>query len=312
MASPKFVRGGYTDLFGSAMLPMLEELFRSELELHPQIRGELFKVVSHDRDIWQSTEIHDLPKYSSIAESANYDFSAQNQGYDKTLSILKYGLGFSISEEAVDDGKWDFISDAIRKLAESGKETQEVNAMSIYNNGFSSTTTPDGQPLFSVSHTTSGAAGAQTYANRPSVLVDLTFSSLKAGISDFRKNFVGDTGHKKLLRPKILLVPEELRLEALELLDSDKKPNSADNNMNSVGREGIRVMSSPHLTDSDAWYLQEQPSKTGLRIVSRKPIETKAGGSDVGFINDSIFYKARYREVIGVVSPLGVYGSSGA
>jgi hypothetical protein len=32
MASPRFLRGNYADLFGSGMLPALEELFRFELQ----------------------------------------------------------------------------------------------------------------------------------------------------------------------------------------------------------------------------------------------------------------------------------------
>ncbi len=312
MADPKFLRSQFTDLFGATMLPVLEELFRSELELHPQRRPELFKIVPHDRDIWQSTELHDLPQYNSMSEGENYTFERQQQGYDKTLVIQKFGLGFSISEEAVDDGKFDYIADAVRKLAESGRETQEVNAMAVFNNGFGSQTTPDGQPLFSTSHTTSPAAGAQTYSNRPTTAADLTISSLKEGIADFRKNFVGDTGHKKLLVPKVLLVPEELRLEATELIRSEKSPGTADNNMNSVAAEGLRVVSSPHLTDADQWTLLESPNKTGLRIIARKPIETKVGGADIGFINDAIFYKARYREKIDTIHPYGVYGSPGA
>ena len=32
----------------------------------------------------------------------------------------------------------------------------------------------------------------------------------------------------------------------------------------------------------------------------------------IGFVNDNILYKARYREDLGAVRPHGVYGTSGA
>jgi hypothetical protein len=53
------------------------------------------------------------------------------------------------------------------------------------------------------------------------------------------------------------------------------------------------------------------PEETGLRCISRKGIETKAAGGDAGFINDSILYKSRYREALGAVHPLGVFGTPG-
>jgi hypothetical protein len=75
MSAPVFVRANYSDLFGSTMLPALEELFRSELEMHPSRREELFKVVSHDRDIWQSSELHDMPLFNLMPEASEYSFS---------------------------------------------------------------------------------------------------------------------------------------------------------------------------------------------------------------------------------------------
>ena len=84
------------------------------------------------------------------------------------------------------------------------------------------------------------------------------------------------------------------------------------NNMNSFAQEGLRVVSSPHLTDTDAWYMHAQPSDTGLRIVSRSPVQTIAAGDDAGFVNDSILYKSRYREKIGAIHGYGTFGTTGA
>ena len=79
--------------------------------------------------------------------------------------------------------------------------------------------------------------------------------------------------------------------------------------MNSFAQEGLTVISSPHLTDTDAWFLVSQPSDNGLYIVSRKDVETKGAGPDAGFDNDSIKYKSRYREKI---AAYGVFGTAGA
>jgi hypothetical protein len=318
MSAPVFLRGNYSDLFGADMLPVLEELFRAEMSLHPSRRQEVFKIVSTDRDIWQATELHDMPLYSEVPEGSDYSFERPRQGASKTLKPVKFGLGFSISEEAVDDGKFDYIADAVRKMARSGIESQEIQAMNIFNNGFSSETSSDGLSVFNSAHT---LPSGLTYRNVLSVPADLSSSSLEQMLQDFETQFVGDTGIIYNIKPKVLLVHSNNKRLAKELIGSDLKPDVATlgtdgitniNNMNSFREEGLRVVSSPHLTDADAWFMLADPMETGLRIVSRKPIETKAGGSDVGFLSDAILYKSRYREKIGVTHAYGIMGTAGA
>lgn len=304
--NPVAVRGQYSDLFGTAMLPMLEELFRAEMAQHPSRRDACFKVVAHDRDIWQSSEIHDLELFTEVAEGSEYSFKRSKQGLSKTLSIKKMGLGVSISDEAVSDGKFDLIGDMLRKLARSAKESQEVDAMNIFNNGFGSETTSDGLAVFHASHLLPSGG---TFRNKPSAAADLSGTSLDTGLTDFETIFVGDTGIIYNMRPKTLLVHSSNKRYAQELVGSDQKPDSADNNMNSLKGEGLTVISSPHLTDTDAWFLLASPEETGFRIISRTPIETKSWVDDK---TDSIAYRSRYREKIGVTHAYGAYGNAGA
>lgn len=316
MSAPQMLRGQYSDLFGSSQLPVLEELFRYELEKYPNKREALMKVVPTDRDIWQYTETHDLPLFSEIPEGTQYSFNRMKQGYDKTLIMTKYGSGFSITEEMVDDGKWDVMADATRKLAKSGKESQEIQAMNIFNNGFGSVTTADGQPLFDQAHT---LPSGDTYRNELASPADLSDSSLREMLADFETEFVGDSGIFYSIKPRVLLVHPDNKRLAMELVGSDYRVNDvssgADNGptnaMNALLDDQLLVVSSVHLTDRDAFFLLGAPDDTGLRIVSRRGIVTKASGGDVGFTTDSMFYKASYREKIAPVHPYGVFGSPG-
>jgi hypothetical protein len=305
--APVFLKANYADLYGSAMLPALEELYRQELAQHPQRRDQLFKKVKTERDIWQASEVHDMPLFSQVAEGEDYSYNRPRAGWNKTFVPLKYGLGFSISEEAVDDGKFDMIADAVRKMAKSARESQEIAAMNIFNNGFSSETAGDGVAVFSASHT---LPSGLTFSNLLTA-ADLSVSTLDDMLTRFETQFIGDTGIIEFIRPKVLLVPSASRRYALELIGSDLKADSADNNMNSLKGEGLRVVSSPHLTDADSWYLLSEKEETGLRIVSRKDVETKYAGSDAGFDNDSIKIKSRYREKIGVTHAKGIFGCAG-
>jgi hypothetical protein len=307
--APVALRANYGDLFGVDMLPVLEELFVAEMERHPSRRSQIFKTVSWDRDIWQSSEIHDMDLFNAIAEGSEYTFKRPKQGASKTLSVSKYGLGFSISEEMVDDGKFDLIGDMVKKLARSGMESQEIQAMNVFNNGFSSETTADGVAVFSLSHTLPSGG---TFRNRLATQADLSVTSLETALSDFETVFTGDSGIIYNIKPKVLLVHPSNKRYAMELIGSDLKADTADNNMNSIKQDGLIVVSSPHLTDADAWFLLASPEETGLRIIQRKALETKAAGPDVGFATDAMLYKSRYREAIGVTHPYGILGTSGA
>jgi len=308
--TPVILRGNYSDLFGSSMLPVLEEMFRHELTQHPMIREQLAKKVTTDKDIWQSSEMGDLQNLIEVAEGTDYTYVAPRQGASKTFVIKKYGLGFTISEEAVADGKFEFIAAAVKMLAESALETQEVSVLNLFNNGFTSAVqTRDGVNLFSTSHT---LPSGLTFRNKASSDADLSQSSLDAALVDYETQFIRDSGKIIAARPSILLVPPQLKRYAMELVGSDLKPDSNDNNMNSLKQDGLRVVSSPRLTDSDAWFLLPEASKSGLRIISRTGIETKAAGPDQGFDNDSIKYKTRYREIVGALDAQMMWGSSGA
>lgn len=307
MSAPVSVRGEYNQLFGANMLPVLEEIFWSTYNQHPMRRDSLFKTVSHDRDIWQASEMHDMDLFAQVNEGAEYTFTRPKQGSSRTLTVLKYGLGASISKEMIDDGKYDFVADVIRKLGRSARETQEITGMNVFNNGFSTELANDGLSVFNSAHT---LPSGSTYRNLLSVAADLSVTSYEQALLDFETQFVGDSGIIENIRPKTLLCNPANKRYARELTQSEGKPDTADNNMNSFKEEEVQYMSSPHLTDSASWFLCAAPEETGLRIIERQALRTDSDMAN-GFATDSILYKSSYREVVGVTVAKGVYGTPG-
>lgn len=306
---PAFVKQNFGDLYGSSQLPALEFLFRHELPMHEGIRGKMANVKSTSRDVWQMTSTHDIDLFQQVAEGEEYSFVTSKQGASKTLTIQKYGLGISISEEAINDGKFDELADLMKKLARSAQESREIAFVNLINNGFSTETTPDGVAAFSASHTLPSGG---TYSNVLAVASDLSESSLQTARYLFNTAFVGDTGIIYKQKPKILLVHPANEAYAEELVGSNLKPDTSDNNLNSLLRHKIEVVSSPHLTDEDAWYLFGDKSDQGMTIIEREGIVTKAGGPAVGFMNDSVLYKSRYREAMGWLHAYSVIATPGA
>lgn len=312
MAGPSFLKQNFSDLYGSSQLPALELLFRHELPMHEGQRDRLAQVKSTQRDIWQMTSTHDLDMFVKVEEGEDYSFVSSKQGASKTLSINKYGLGISISEEAIADGKFDELADLIKKLARSAQESREIAFMNLFNNGFSTETTPDGVSVFNSAHT---FPSGRTMSNVLSVAADLSESSLQQARYLFSTQFIGDTGIIYKMKPKKLLVHPSSEAYAEELVGSVLKPDTNNNNMSSLKRHGIEVIASPHLTDTDAWFLLAESGDSvgpGCVVVEREGIVTKAGGPSVGFMNDSVLYKSRYRENMGWIHPYGVIATPGA
>lgn len=303
------LRSNHSHLYGSSQLPVLEEIMKYELSQHDSVRDRVFKKVGTESDIYQSSELHDLTLFEAVPENSAYSFDRAKQGAAKTFNITKYGAGFSITEEMMLYGKFNLIGDLVRMLAKSAKESQEVQAMNVLNNGFTTETTADGVALFSTAHTLPSGG---TYRNKRASDADLSESSLQDAVADFKSQFVGDSGIIYRVRPKILLVHTDSENAAHELVGSSLKPGGDLNNINSIRRDGLTVIASPHLTDTDSWYLLADPMETGLRVIERRGLSTKASGPDAGFMTDSMFYKANYFEKVGAVHAVGAWGSTGA
>ena len=312
MSAPYAVRSQYTHLYGSSMLPVLEEIIDYELAQHPMRRDLLFQKVATDRDIYQVTGMHDLPMFENVTEGSEISLSRPLQGASKTFSIKKMARGFSISREAVEDGKFDLIADMVRKLAKSARESQEVDAMNVINNGLSgSETTPDGVAVFSTAHTLPSGG---TFRNRLSSDADLSPSSLDTMLQDFETQFVGDSGIIYAPKPKYLWCHSSNKRYAMEILESQLKADTADNNKNPFLADGLMVVSSPHLTDTDAWGLAAAASENGLRVIEREALRFSYSNPDEGsgFLTESMICKASYREQVGCVNPVGLFGTVGA
>lgn len=301
------LRPQYGDFFGPQALPVLEKVFFSELEQSPMIREKLLQVLSSDRDIAQVASIHDVPLFRQMQENEEYTYGRGKQGASKTYTHLKWGLGVSISEEAMEDGKFNMIADQVRKLAKSGKVTQEINGISLFNNAFTTTVGSDGLAILSNAHTLPSGG---TFSNVLSTPADLSPTMVDELLTGFSTQFVGDTGIVYGgIQPKYLLVHESQKRYAAEILKSDLRADTADNNMNSLKQSNIEILSSPYLTDEDATILLADPSQHGGKIWVRKAL---GQANKAEFDTDTIKYKASFRESLGFDEAYGIFGTPGA
>jgi phage major head subunit gpT-like protein len=220
-------------------------------------------------------------------------------------------MGFSITEEAMEDNLYDSLSARYTKsLARAMAYTKQVKAASILNKGFTGTGNPtygDGQVLFSTAHP---LVSGGTNSNRPTVGADLNETSLEAAVIQIAA-WTDERGLLIAAKPKKLIVPPALQFVATRLLETELRVATADNDLNALKSngsipEGYTI--NHYLTDTNAWFLTTDVPN-GLKHFVRMAMNTSMDGD---FDTGNVRYKARERYSFGVSDPLGIFGSPGA
>ncbi len=217
-------------------------------------------------------------------------------------------MGFSITEEAMEDNLYDSLSARYTKaLARAMAYTKQVKAASLLNTGFDTFTSGDGSFLFATNHPT---VEGGTNANKPSTNADLNETSLEQAVIDIAA-FTDERGLLIAARPRKLIVPPALMFVATRLLQTELRTGTADNDINALRSngsipEGYRV--NHYLTDTDAFFITTDVPN-GMKHFVRTAMQTSMDGD---FDTGNVRYKARERYSFGVSDPLGIYGSPGA
>ena len=219
-------------------------------------------------------------------------------------------LGFSITEEAVEDNLYDSLSARYTKgLARAMSYTKQVKAASVLNNGFSAGAFAggDGQALFSTAHP---LISGGTNSNTPTTAADLNETSLENAVIQIAA-WTDDRGLLIAARPRKLIVPPALQFVATRLLETSLRVGTNDNDVNALKNngsipEGYTV--NHFLTDTNAWFLTTDVPN-GMKHFVRSPMATSMDGD---FDTGNVRYKARERYSFGFSDPLGMYGSPGA
>ena len=291
------------------LLPGLNALFGMEYKRYGEEHKEIFESETSERSFEEETKLSGFSAAPVKNEGSALAYDNAQEAWTARYNHETIAMGFSITEEAMEDNLYDSLSSRYTKaLARAMAYTKQVKAASILNNGFSSAVTyGDGVSLFSTAHPlTSGG----TNSNRPTVAADLNETSLEAAVIQI----AGWTDERGLLiaaRPTKLIVPPALQFVATRLLETELRVSTADNDINALKSmnsisEGYTV--NHYLTDTNAWFLLTDVPN-GLKHFVRTPMQTSM---DADFDTGNARYKARERYSFGVSDPLGAYGSPGA
>jgi len=190
-------------------------------------------------------------------------------------------------------------------LKRSAIETVETTSANVINNGYG-TNGFDGVPLFSLVHPDLDGG---TQANTPSVQADLSVTSLTAALTAFEK-FTDQRGLKYPCKARMLYIPSDLWNIAEEIIKSEYKPYSANNEKNAIQLKELQYMQGHYLTDTDGWTLLADKDSHHLKFYWRVRLGDLRRGTD--FDSTNLKHLARMRFSVGYSHWLGTYGSQGA
>jgi len=227
-------------------------------------------------------------------------------GFDTSYIADTYELAFRASKEALDDEQEEVVSDAARALGSSLNYTYDVDHANLFNNGFNSSFVgPDGVTLFNTAHP---LVGGGSNGNRPTTDGDLSVAQLRTALNDIA-NTKDDAGKIVHWRPKVLLVSYNQKWLGMELIGSELRADTADNALNAFKDDGLVVVATPYLTDTNAFFLLSEPSKHNVRTYWRERPNVL---HDWDFETSSMKVKIRSRWKKGWSDWRGVYGTSGS
>lgn len=291
------------------LLPGLNALFGLEYAKYGEEHKEIFDEETSDRSFEEETKLSGFSAAPVKGEGAAIAYDNAQEAWTARYTHETVAMGFSITEEAIEDNLYDSLSSRYTKaLARAMAYTKQVKGASILNNAFNTDYTyGDGTTLCSTSHTlVSGGSNS----NRPAVAADLNETSLEAAIIQI----AGWTDERGLLiasQPTKLVIPPALQFVAERLMKTEGRVATADNDLNAIRSMGAvsgGFTVNHYLTDSDAWFLLTDVPN-GLKHFVRTPMQTSM---DADFDTGNSRYKARERYSFGVSDPLGIYGSPGA
>ena len=291
------------------LLPGLNALFGLEYATYGQEHKEIYETETSERSFEEETKLSGFTAAPVKNEGQAMAYDNAQEAWTARYTHETIALGFSLTEEAIEDNLYDTLSGRYTKaLARAMAYTKQVKAANVLNNGFTAGYTGgDGQTLFSTTHPlVSGGVNS----NRPSTNADLNETSLENAVIQI----AGWTDERGLLiaaKPRKLIVPPALQFVATRLLETELRVGTADNDINAIKNngsipEGFTI--NHFLTDTNAWFLTTDVPN-GMKHFVRTPMQTSMDGD---FDTGNVRYKARERYSFGWSDPLGMFGSPGA
>ncbi len=298
------------------LLPGLNALFGMEYARYGEEHKEIYETEKSERSFEEETKLAGFSAAPVKNEGSAIAYDNAQEAFTARYTHETIALGFSITEEAVEDNLYDSLSARYTKaLARAMAYTKQVKAAAVINNGFNGAYLGgDGVTLFGNNSSSTRVGhplvGGGVNYNSPTTGVDLNETALENAVIQIAA-WTDERGLLIAAKPRKMIIPPALMFVAKRLLDTELRVQTADNDINALKQmgaipEGYTV--NHFLTDPNGWFLcTDVPN--GMKHFERMPL---ANSMDGDFDTGNVRYKARERYSFGWSDPLGMWGSAGS
>jgi hypothetical protein len=291
------------------LLPGLNALFGLEYARYGEEHKEIYETETSERSFEEETKLSGFSAAPVKNEGSAIAYDNAQEAWTARYNHETIALGFSLTEEAIEDNLYDSLSARYTKgLARAMAYTKQVKAAATLNNGFSNAYPGgDGVSLFNANHP---LVNGGTNGNTPTTQADLNETSLENAVIAIAA-WTDERGLLIAAKPKKLVVPPALQFVATRLLETELRVGTNNNDINAIKNNGSvpdGYTINHFLTDNNAWFLTTDVPN-GLKHFVRTPLSNSMDGD---FDTGNVRYKSRERYSFGWSDPLGIYGSSGS
>lgn len=253
--------------FAQLLAPGLQSILFEWLEEHPEEYSQFMDVSTSENAYDEDQVIGGLGLARQKLEGDQIGYDDPIQGGTKRYLHTTFGLGWQVTMEMLQDDRYDIMQKVPPELMKSCRQLWEQQAALTLQNGYSTTTSANGVSLF---NTAQPLLGGGTYSNRLATLSDLSVTSLQDIIIAY-ENTVNERGLRMMLSPDNLWIPPELQFVAEEILQSQFKPYTGNNEINPVqGRLSPSVL---HFLQSNTFWAVSSNDTNYLKFKWRmKPV----------------------------------------
>jgi hypothetical protein len=288
------------------LLPGLNALFGLEYARYGEEHKEIYETETSERSFEEETKLSGFSAAPVKAEGTALSYDNAQEAWTTRYNHETIALGFSITEEAIEDNLYDSLSARYTKgLARAMAYTKQVKAAAVLNNAYNNAYVGgDGVSLLNSAHP---LVNGGTNGNTPTTAADLNETSLENAVIQIAA-WTDERGLLIAAKPKKLIVPPALQFVATRLLDTKLRVGTNNNDVNAIENngsipEGYTI--NHFLTATNAWFLTTDVPN-GLKHFIRTPLQNSMDGD---FDTGNVRYKARERYSFGWSDPLGIYGS---
>jgi hypothetical protein len=286
--------GNFSDLLD----PRFQRIYNEEYEKHPDMIDNFYAKATAKLYTERFSSVGTLPDVGAFGGMVTYN--DVSQGYDTAVTPLEFAAGFQVQRRLFDTDQFFIIDSKPKALAQSFWRTRQSYAARPFNNAFSVDTffanNSENVAMCSNSHTTtSGASTASGFDN-------LTTASLSAtSLAAMRKQMIGFRGDQAepiAMMPDELIIHPDLYDVAYEIVGSQGKPDTANNNANvHYGQYKVTEWQG-FLTDSNNYFLVDSSMMKSWGLVWLEPVSP-----EFAFVED-------FDSLIGKWRTYGVFGNA--